>query len=369
MPPSAVTCPGCQTRLKVTDQMLGKTIQCPKCQKALKLGGKPAGDTTPAAEKQPTFPQKKADPQPVKKPAAMPSMDLGDDPPKKTPRKQKQKPVEEDEVLDESSLEQVEDEVLDEASLETVEDEPAPKKTPQKKRRDDDEEDDSGVAGAKLNTEEHGDPLLGLGLSRAQIKEVKGELSKGERVVWAGTTSDRVDAYNAGIARLVGFILMPIGFGIAGLGLFLWLTGVADMIVGLVLAGFGVIFGGIACLAIFAPYFYQRGKQLKEDGQRDYNLQDLFILTNRRCLCWIRRLPGRCFSYNPLRVRDMERKDHGSVKGAGDLVFDTQEEYHTTGGSRHGSVHTEVIPIGFIGIDNVRDVERLVRHTLLRGGF
>jgi hypothetical protein len=385
MPPAAVTCPGCQTKLKVTDQMLGKTIQCPKCQKTLKLGGTPAPTNptpaaTPGSNKQPTVPVKKPDSQPVKKPAAMPSMDLGEDEKKPAPRnpvkpqeqkqKQQQKtaPKEEEEVLDESALEAVDEVEEVEDVVEPVDEEPEPAPKKGKKRRDDDEDDEDedddrgghGGRGKHLNTEEYGDPLIGLGLSKDQIKDVKSELGKGERVVWAGTRSDRINERNAKIASIVGWFFLLIGIAVLVVSFVLDIpTGVR---IGLIV--FGIIWSLISVLAICAPLFIAMGKKRRESGAKQH-VYDIYVLTNKRCLCWMSRFPGRVYAYNALHVQDLKRKDNGGVPGAGSIVFATKTEVNTMGGGR-GGASLEHIDLGFIDIDDVREVEKLIRQTLLR---
>jgi hypothetical protein len=377
MPPSAVTCPGCQTRLKVTEQMLGKTIQCPKCQKTLKLGGTPSSTTTPAAtpgtNKQPAVPQKKPDSRPVKKPTPVPNLELGADekpaqrvPVKPQEQKQKQKPQREEEVLEDASLEPVEeveevDEVDEVDEIDEVAEEPAPKKG--KKRRDEDEDDEDGGGRprkGKLNTEEHGDPLLGLGMTKEQMKEVKSELSKGERVIWAGTRSDRINERNARIASIVGWFFLLIGIG----GFVAFFVAPLPSGVGIGILIFSILWSLISILAILAPWLVALGKKAQKPGaKRTY--YDLYVLTNKRCLCWMSRFPGQVYKYNALHVEDMTRKDNGGVPGAGSIVFATKKEVNTMGGGR-GGASIETIDLGFIDIDDVREVEKLIRATLLR---
>ena len=54
------------------------------------------------------------------------------------------------------------------------------------------------------------------------------------------------------------------------------------------------------------------------------------------------------------------------ARGAGDLIFRTTTVIVVRQG-RYGGVSRRVTHYGFLAIDNVRDVERLVRKTLLDG--
>jgi len=83
-----------------------------------------------------------------------------------------------------------------------------------------------------------------------------------------------------------------------------------------------------------------------------------YALTDRRAIVWEGSLWNgvRVRSYRPEELRAMARNQRGD--GSGDLVF---EEIHTPGG--RGRLQT--IRRGFLAIEDVRNVEALVRSTLL----
>ena len=63
------------------------------------------------------------------------------------------------------------------------------------------------------------------------------------------------------------------------------------------------------------------------------------------------------------KLTNMTRNEYGD--GSGDLIF--QEHTRTSYSHRHGRHHHYLQQLGFFGIENVRDVERQVRETLLPG--
>jgi hypothetical protein len=87
-----------------------------------------------------------------------------------------------------------------------------------------------------------------------------------------------------------------------------------------------------------------------------------YALTNKRAIVWQAGFFGGLSvrSFRADDLDDMIRIEHGD--GRGDLIF---REYVTTTYSHdHGRRH-HLRRVGFIGIENVHDVERQVRETLL----
>ena len=67
-------------------------------------------------------------------------------------------------------------------------------------------------------------------------------------------------------------------------------------------------------------------------------------------------------SYTPLQLQDMNRRDSWFAQGAGDLVFRTERrlEYTTYSSGRgrsSSSVRERIIRYGFLGIDDVAEIE------------
>ena len=76
-------------------------------------------------------------------------------------------------------------------------------------------------------------------------------------------------------------------------------------------------------------------------------------------------------SYTPMQLQSMNRRDSWFIRGAGDLVFRTERRlvvttthYAGRGGSS-SSVREKIVRYGFLGIDNVADIEKIVRHVLV----
>jgi hypothetical protein len=99
-----------------------------------------------------------------------------------------------------------------------------------------------------------------------------------------------------------------------------------------------------------------------------------YVVTNRRALV---SQPGwfgesSVDSYTPMQLQNMNRADSWFIKGAGDLIFRTERriEVSTTnyGGRRGGSstsVRERIIRYGFLGVDDVAAVEKIVRQVLV----
>jgi hypothetical protein len=101
-----------------------------------------------------------------------------------------------------------------------------------------------------------------------------------------------------------------------------------------------------------------------------------YIVTNRRALLVEQTLLGtNVQSYLPQQLLGLERRDRAEVAGAGDLVF----EYITTLGGEFNpntfgfmqqtptapSTKPQRVPRGFVCLDQVREVEDLIRTSLL----
>ena len=196
-------------------------------------------------------------------------------------------------------------------------------------------------------------------------QRVQSELSGGERLVWVG--QPRPDLYRGqtifmaifgaffgGIA-LIRFLVggaMAVAFGLAGgqgggnpgadaLGcfpLFFCLFTIPFMAIG----------GYMLCAPIWMPKRIRR---------------ILYALTDRRAILWEPYFFGSGYT-----VRNYTREGLGRMyrvdkrDGAGDLVF---EEYFTTSTNSNGMSSTQRNQRGFMAIDRVREIDELVRLTLM----
>jgi hypothetical protein len=157
---------------------------------------------------------------------------------------------------------------------------------------------------------------------------------------------------NARIAVIVGAVAIVLGAGVAVGGFF-----VGQTIALTVMLIVGVVFAGVGTLALFAPQLTRRSLPVRA----------VYVLTTRRCLVWdmaVAKYAHTFRAYSKLQVRDRDRKNSMRQKGAGDLIF--AYEYHETGSDRHSQVHK--IPKGFLMVERVAEVDKLIRDTLFRRG-
>jgi hypothetical protein len=195
-------------------------------------------------------------------------------------------------------------------------------------------------------------------------QRVRSELAADERLVWVGRP--RPDLY-----RGQTIFLSIFGAFFAAAALFIFSMGLV-MTVGF--AGFGAAAGGAAgglagCFPLFFCLFtvpfmligvYMTTAPLwmpKRIGRIVY------ALTDRRAILWEPGWFGGQYTvrnYTREGLGRMYRKDRAD--GAGDLVF---EEFYTRSSDADGNVSTMRNQRGFLGIDRVREVEELLRLTLL----
>jgi hypothetical protein len=202
-----------------------------------------------------------------------------------------------------------------------------------------------------------------LGIPESYRTVVENELTAGEKIVWLGRPSrdKRVHPNNA-VILMAGLGLIVFGAGTAILGL---ATGLGFFPVAL--GGVLVVIGGACQL----PRFVDPSKTCKA----------CYVVTNRRAILlqnsiWAMGAP-RAKSYLPHELLGLERRNHPEVPGAGDLIF---EYYFATSGTsadgKTGFMHQQLpgmglnttpnrIPRGFFLLDNVGEVEQLIRTTLL----
>jgi hypothetical protein len=171
---------------------------------------------------------------------------------------------------------------------------------------------------------------------------VAAELSPDEKLVWVG--QPRLD-----LAVRPAYLLVPCGIVFTGMAL-VWVV-VAFLITFGLLAPCALPFVAVGVVFIASPVWL-RGLARKT----------VYALTSRRAIIWQPSWFGRVTvqSFTALGLGQMSRMERPD--GSGDLVF----QVYVTGFGENA--HTE--RRGFMAIDNVKDVEELVRKTLLaeRGG-
>jgi hypothetical protein len=192
-----------------------------------------------------------------------------------------------------------------------------------------------------------------VNLSPELETRVRSELQPGERLVWVGQPRPdlvvRASCFLVPFGLVFGgiavfFIIMattmmggPANVGAPGFFRFFPLCGVPFVLVGLLL--------------VASPIWLRRRAE-----------KTVYALTNQRALIWEPGLFGNFTvrNYTAAGLGHVSRTERAD--GSGDLVF---EEYVTYGtdGQGHGTAST--IRRGFLGINDVRKVEELIRLTLL----
>jgi hypothetical protein len=184
--------------------------------------------------------------------------------------------------------------------------------------------------------------------------QVLDELSKGEKLVWIGQPRPRNMVLRALPIVLVGLILTLVCAGLT-------ITSLARP---------GKQGGGVrAALMTTMPMLVGIGIVLGTPIYQMWRAQrTVYALTNRRALVWFCQWHGGISptTYTPAQIANMFRRDYWFLgQGAGDLVFHTVTKITVRTGSRGvGGVSTSKTHFGFLAIDRVRDVEKLVRETL-----
>jgi hypothetical protein len=175
---------------------------------------------------------------------------------------------------------------------------------------------------------------------------IAAELEPGERLVWAARPKAGTGV-GCGLKAILILGILPTA---AGAGLILWaVQGRPDefVAVGVVLIAVG------AFLTVVTTWANRINRRMREGT--------LYALTDRRAITWVPEYPAKVAvkSFYPPDLRSVYRKE--SPDGSGDLIL----EEATTPGPK-GVPAT--VAKGFLGIDRVREVEQLVRDTLLRQG-
>lgn len=186
---------------------------------------------------------------------------------------------------------------------------------------------------------------------------VRAELRDGERLVWSGQPSP---ARSARAARPI------VLFGIAWTAFSVfWIV----MASGIMFAagnfpngiGFDNLF---SCFPLFGIPFVLIGigmltspMWMRRKAHRTY-----YALTTKRVILWEPSLFGgvEVRSYKPEQLDRMVRREYAD--GSGDLIFEELIDHYRDG---KGRSRTRTFEHGFIGIENVREVEEMIHKTLL----
>ena len=187
-------------------------------------------------------------------------------------------------------------------------------------------------------------PEIDSTLSPELTDRVKAELAQDERLVWVG--QPRLD-----LATRPAFFLVPFGVVFAGFSLF-WIVG-AGLMTGGLMAPCGLPFIAVGIGLIASPVWLRRRAR-----------NTVYALTDRRAIVW---QPG---WFGAVAVRSFTAAGLGQISrieradGSGDLVFEEITTINNTSdGARYHTTRR-----GFLCVDKVREVEDLVRQTLLSSG-
>jgi hypothetical protein len=204
-----------------------------------------------------------------------------------------------------------------------------------------------------------------LGLPAPFQKAVEEELTRDEKLLWLGRPSQNQAVHPPKtVLVVVGAVLL--GFAVL---LPLLFKGIPFL--------FPVVLVILGVLFLFAPKLL--------GGANGYSA--CYVVTNRRAMLLEKGLLGldprnisslksimgiRCKSYHPHELLGMERRNNERVPGAGDLIFEyiftigqTSTAFPGTTGTVQRTDAPQRTPRGFFFIDQVAEVENLIRATLL----
>jgi hypothetical protein len=196
---------------------------------------------------------------------------------------------------------------------------------------------------------------LAIDLPPQVLARVERELDQGEALLWWAQPDPRRMARQTLPIQIVGivFTLMSLGFVVIPLGLALVSGLGAGILLGLIFSVCSLPFVAIGIAMMSAPLWARRAA-----GRTAY------VLTDRRAIIFGGGLHSSTRSFSPQRLGDVERVDRSD--GSGDLIFDRHVSHHHGSRRRHGSHH--VTPIGFLGITDVHQVDKLIRDLVAAHG-
>lgn len=359
--PRLIKCSSCATGLQVPDG--AAAVKCPKCNTVLRLPGaapapapkpaatapkpppaapKPAAPTKPAASPPKPAANKPAPPAPVpvKKPApTAPSL-------KKTGPAASKPPAAPDKPTaaltakpragspaDKKPAKPTKDQA-EEAEVEPV------------------EEDVQEKRGARVAAVRPGqDPFKGLGVPGEMKDSLREQLEEDEEIVWIGRPLPELMLRKAKIAWIVGFVMVALAAGSFALG---FLFSETIPMIGPILFGVCLLLFCIPCFLV--PTLVRRGIPSRP----------CYVITNQRVFVYFGSRMG-IKAYNRRQLMTMmERRESRWVEGAGDLIFERTVSYEADTTSTGRSVaRKRVEEQGFTDMANVRDVENLIRKTII----
>ena len=201
-----------------------------------------------------------------------------------------------------------------------------------------------------------------LGISDRFRQAVEQELTRDEKLVWLGRPSPNP------AVRPPKTVLTVAGAVALGLAVVLLVTGL-PFIFPVVLGLFGLLFLVVSRLPNPANAY-----------------QACYVVTNRRAILFERGILGldpkafslssllgtRSRSYHPHELLALERRDNPRVPGAGDLIFEyiftigrTTTGFPGTDSTLQRTDTPQRTPRGFFFLEQVAEVEHLIRKTLL----
>jgi hypothetical protein len=223
---------------------------------------------------------------------------------------------------------------------------------------DDDDEGESGVGSTR-----DGKAAESLGIAtgfknRKLMQQVEEELSRGEVLHWAGRMCPEIAERKAKVARLGGIGFAALGLVIMGVAFAL-----APWYVGVIL----LLFPAVGTLiAVLGPRSVLKQAEL-----------GWYAVTSTRAIAYTANVfgkGGRSETYEPADLRKIRVERSSRVEGAGDLIFRTEVHDNRTkwvdkrtGRTVKTTGSRQVQHFGFLGIENVREVETLI-HNILLGG-
>ncbi len=304
--PIAVPC-ACGTTLRAPDKLAGKSVKCPKCSGIVKVPATANGAARPEqAQPKPAAAAKPARPQ--------------------DPNIKKLHADDDDDVPAGGNI---------------------------KKLGGDDDEAPAGKNVKKLARSRAG--LESATLPPDLQEQVENELQDREKVIWVGQPNPKLVFLRNLWILIFGLVLVVAGTTWAVTAL---AKGAPN--IGFVLGP--ILMAVIGAVTTVVPFV-----------KRKLAHRSCYILTNKRAIVWnnvfftVKRE-----HYKPEDLMNVRRIDAWLVKGAGDVVFRTKTIITTTtyrdkrtGGYRGSSTSKRVIYYGFLAVDNAREVELLIRDTLV----
>jgi hypothetical protein len=250
-------------------------------------------------------------------------------------------------------------------------DEPKPKKKATARRDEDDEdEDERPKKKAKKREEGRGEGgntrdgtaaeslEISTGFKNKELmKQVEDELSRGEVLHWAGRPC-------LAIAKRKGIwaVIFGMAFAVIGAIVMVMMFTVAKGIpwFAAIVPGIFVAIG--LAVAIIGP------RMMVKQAKRGW-----YAVTDRRAIVYQVSLfgsSGQATSYEPSELRKMRVQKTSVVEGGGDLIFRTEVSHHTrtehdARGRSRTSTSTQTHHFGFMGIEDVKEIETLIHKILL----